>query len=382
MYFKTSNLLPAGCIDILPEKGFQRFTAINQIVHYFEKNGYRYIIPPMIEFDHSHQQETRDNLNGNAFRMLDPNSSQIIALRSDMTKQVARIATSRLQSAPSPLRLCYGGDVLRIHGEGRYRERQLTQAGIELIGSNAIASDIEVIRTALNALKKTKMQHLSIDFSIPRLTDHIMENMTLDDAARQNLLDALEHKDEGRIQQYGADKASILIELCRISKADSKSFTHLLSLELPTKAKQLVENLQIIIEVIREEFQELQITLDLVEYLGFHYHEGVCYAIFSKESISELARGGRYCFLDHADNLHHAVGCSLYVNNIMRVLEENTTDIIAKRLYIPYGITPEQQQVESCILIHGLEPETEIMQEAKRMQCHAVWLEGKIQDIN
>ena len=52
----------------------------------------------------------------------------------DMTVQVARIAVTRLKHEPRPLRLSYGGNVIRVRGNALKPERQFTQVGTELIG--------------------------------------------------------------------------------------------------------------------------------------------------------------------------------------------------------------------------------------------------------
>ena len=68
------------------------------------------------------------------FRLLDPISRRMMALRSDMTAQIARIAGTRLASYPRPLRLAYGGEVMQVVPDVLNPERQMMQAGAEIIG--------------------------------------------------------------------------------------------------------------------------------------------------------------------------------------------------------------------------------------------------------
>jgi ATP phosphoribosyltransferase regulatory subunit len=71
------------------------------------------------------------------FRLMDPVSQRMMGLRADITPQVGRIAASRLTKAPRPIRLSYAGQVLRVKGEQMRPERQIGQAGVELIGTTA-----------------------------------------------------------------------------------------------------------------------------------------------------------------------------------------------------------------------------------------------------
>jgi len=69
----------------------------------FEKAGYAEVVPPAIE--------AADVFGPEAFRALD-RSGKLVALRSDFTAQVARIAATRLAGV-SPLKLYYRGSIVR-----------------------------------------------------------------------------------------------------------------------------------------------------------------------------------------------------------------------------------------------------------------------------
>ena len=64
---------------------------------------------------------------------------------SDMTAQVARIAGTRLALYPRPLRLAYGGEVMRVVPDVLNPERQLVQAGAEIIGRDDQQAATEII---------------------------------------------------------------------------------------------------------------------------------------------------------------------------------------------------------------------------------------------
>ena len=75
-----------------------------------------------------------------------------MGLRADTTPQVARIASTRLAAAPRPLRLSYAGQCLRVRGSQLAPDRQIAQAGIELIGPDSPAADAEIVLTGAAAL--------------------------------------------------------------------------------------------------------------------------------------------------------------------------------------------------------------------------------------
>ena len=69
---------------------------------------------------------------GASYRLFDEHG-QVLALRSDMTIPIARLAATRYRQADSPLRFCYFAHAYRGVRPQRGQSRELLQAGIELI---------------------------------------------------------------------------------------------------------------------------------------------------------------------------------------------------------------------------------------------------------
>ena len=67
--------------------------------------GYQRVKPPLLEFEDSLLAATGAAMADQVFRMMDPDTHRMMAVRADMTPQIARIAATRLDHAPRPLRL-------------------------------------------------------------------------------------------------------------------------------------------------------------------------------------------------------------------------------------------------------------------------------------
>ena len=104
----------------------------------FEKARYAEVVPPSIE--------SADVFGAEAFRALD-RAGRLIAVRSDFTAQVARIAATRL-AGMSPLRLYYRGSVVRRADAVVER----LQAGCELVGADGAEADAEILGLAASSL--------------------------------------------------------------------------------------------------------------------------------------------------------------------------------------------------------------------------------------
>jgi ATP phosphoribosyltransferase regulatory subunit len=136
-----AGLLPAGLVDLLPPEAEREAALVEALMAGFGAHGYERVKPPLLEFEDSLLAGSGAAVADQTFRLMDPVSQRMMGLRADTTPQVARIAASRLGLQKRPLRLCYAVEALRVRGTQLAPARQLTQAGVELVGSDSAAAD-------------------------------------------------------------------------------------------------------------------------------------------------------------------------------------------------------------------------------------------------
>ena len=144
-------LLPAGLRDLLPPAAAVQAAGVQAAMAVFAAHAYARVKPPLLEFEDSFLGGSGAAVADQSFRIMDPESHRMMVLRADMTPQVARIAATRLATQPRPLRLSYAGECVRVRGAAG-TDRQVPQAGIELIGADNAAADAEVMLVAVQAL--------------------------------------------------------------------------------------------------------------------------------------------------------------------------------------------------------------------------------------
>ncbi len=162
-------LLPAGLKDGLPPDAAFEAAMVERLMACFAAWGYERVKPPLIEFEDALLSGMGAAMASETFRLMDPVSQRMMGVRADMTPQVGRIAASRLKGAPRPLRLSYAGQVLRVKGEQMRPERQIGQAGVELIGIASAAADAEAVLLAAEALQQLGVTQLVVDLNAPTL---------------------------------------------------------------------------------------------------------------------------------------------------------------------------------------------------------------------
>lgn len=308
----SSTLLPSGFADLLPPYAWRERTLRGMVIKSLRAFGYIEVSPPLVEFEESLLNQT--SLDRQTFRVMDATSQRMMGIRADMTPPIARIAASRMQDEPLPLRLCYSGTCLRVKGEGLHKSRQIVQAGVECIGSDDDTILIENLRCATETLAIVGLEDISLDVTLPRLVDELLQGIpkTQHDAVRL----AIKQKDRHSIMQLEGDLSANLLAL--MDGATVESIRQMLP-QLPASVSQWLNR----IEAVAVALPKLRITLDPLEESGFGYYEGIAYSLFSQKLGFEIGRGGRY--VAH-DNLP-AYGFTLYLTPLIYEanLEEETS---------------------------------------------------------
>src|SRR5271165_857708 len=196
-------LLPAGLCDLLPPDAETEASAVETLMTVFAAHGYQRVKPPLLEFEDSLLAGSGTAVADQTFRIMDPDSQRMMGLRADTTPQVARIATTRLASAPRPLRLSYAGQCLRVRGSQLAPDRQIAQAGIELIGCDNPAADAEIVLTGAAALAALGLSRVSFDLTLPSLVPLLLAKAGIEGPARAALARALDRKDAAEVARHG-----------------------------------------------------------------------------------------------------------------------------------------------------------------------------------
>ena len=376
------GLLPAGLADLLPPDAAREARAIDIAIERFAAFGYERVKPPLVEFEESLLGGPGAALAPQTFRLMDPVSQRMMGVRPDMTVQVARIAVTRLKHEPRPLRLSYGGNVIRVRGTALKPERQFAQVGSELIGVDSADADAEAVLLAVDALRAIGVAELSVDLNLPTLVAAVAAGLKLSAETLRRVRRALDRKDEGGIAKAlgeakgdGNKKAAdLLVGLLRAAGPAEPGIAGLTALKLPAAAAAEAARLAEVVTLVRAADEDLPMTLDPVEYRGLEYQTGVSFSVFGLKGREELARGGRYSAGYPEDGVSEpATGFTLYMD---AVLSASDTAPERPRLFLPPG-TPWSEaapwQTKGYAVVRGVTASADPRTEAKRLRCsHAL----------
>ena len=302
-------LLPAGLRDLLPPDAETEAASVEALMEVFAAHGYQRVKPPLLEFEDSLLAGSGAAVAEQTFRLMDPESQRMMGLRADTTPQVARIATTRLAQAPRPLRLSYAGQCLRVRGSQLAPDRQIAQAGIELIGCDNPAADAEIVLVGAEALASVGLTRTSFDLTLPTLVPVLLDDAgftgptraalgagagpqgcRLGGAPRRQPGADADRSAAGRGSGGSGAAGAAGGAACRRRRATWPS------------------RLAAAVAAIRARAPTLRLTVDPVEFRGFRYETGVSVTIYAPGRHEELGRGGRYI----CGEAEPATGLTLY----------------------------------------------------------------------
>jgi ATP phosphoribosyltransferase regulatory subunit len=365
-------LLPAGLRDVLPPEAERQAKSVETIMDCFAAYGYQRVNPPLLEFEDSLFAGLGAATAEQTFRLMDPASQRMMGLRADTTPQIGRLATTRLAAAPRPLRLAYAGPCLRVRGSQIQPERQIAQAGIELIGPDTPEADAEIILTAAASLAAIGLKNISFDLTVPQLVLHLLEATVIED--RPGLIRALDRKDNAAVARLGGDISPLLLQLLEARGAAQTAIPALLAIDLPPPAKSQALRLAAAVACLHAQQPDLAVTADAVEFRGYRYHTGIGITVFAPGRQAELGRGGRYL----CGNTEPATGITLYPDTIIQAAPPSQ---LRPRIYLPFG-TPAGAaamcRAHHYATVAGLMAEPEPTREAARLGCSHIYLHESI----
>ena len=301
-----AGLLPEGLRDRLPGEAAAGAARAAAMLAAITGAGFAQVSPPLVEYEEAlaaRLQGARTDL----ARFVDPKTQRLLAVRSDITPQVARIAATVLAGAPRPLRLGYAGQVVKLAAGGLDPARERMQLGAELIGTDTVEAALEIVTLALAALQAGRAGEVTVDLTLPDLVTTLCGRVETPEqvATIDHLLDM---KDAGGLT------AARLGHWLPLLDAMGDPENALAALRRFDHAGLLTSRLDGVSRIASAlAVQDARVRIDPTERHGFEYQSWFGFSLFAGER--EIGRGGSYVV---AGIDEPAVGFSIYPDNLER----------------------------------------------------------------
>ena len=291
--------LPKGAKVYLPDEATRKRFVEERLLRVFHQWGFREIVPPTYEYFDVLSLGTDADLQERMFKLVDRESGRMLALRADITPQIARIVATRLRDEPKPIRLAYVGNVFRYDDPqvGRYRE--FYQAGVELVGLEKPEADAEMIAMAVEGLRAMGLGQFQMNVGQADFFRGVLEELRTDPDRARQLQDALSRKDAGALERLvgelapPAATAELLLALPGLFGRE-EVLERAGGLVKNARSERALTNLGEVHRLLRAYGLADSVILDLGEVRGFDYYSGVHFEGYVAGLGAAICGGGRY----------------------------------------------------------------------------------------
>ena len=296
---KPPTQLPKGARIYLPDEARRKRYVEEQLFDVFGRWGYREIVTPTFEFFDVLSVGTDAVVQEDMFRLIDRETGRLLALRADITPQIARIVATRLRDEPKPLRLGYVTNVFRYDEPQLAHYREFYQAGVELIGLDKPEAEVEVLAMTVEGLSALGLSRFQIDVGHPDFFRGLMEETTATDEQARDVRAALGRKDLAALEKLveglaaPAPVAEALLALPTLF-GRAEVLERAATFARTPRAERALANLAEVYRLLGIYGLADSVLLDLGEVRGFDYYSGMYFETYVSDFGASVAAGGRY----------------------------------------------------------------------------------------
>lgn len=261
----------------------------------FESYGYGQLETPVLEHADILLGKYGDEGDKLTYKFND-NGDRPVAMRYDQTVPFARFVAQNLGTLVRPFKRYQIGSVFRADKPQKGRYRQFTQCDIDIIGSDSIATDVEVLSVNVEAFRKMGIEGFEVHFSDRRFLESVLDKAGVEESMKGSIVVEID-----KVAKIGAEKVLNLIAEKGVSEGGLEVIERLLNCEGSFEEK---------INTLKDfETNRIESVWKMLEASGLHDHvvfnpalaRGLDYytgiiteTVVPDSGIGSICGGGRY----------------------------------------------------------------------------------------
>lgn len=320
--------IPRGLRTYLSAQSARKRWIEESILKVFFRWGFQEVVTPAFEYFDTFSSGINGEIAEKVFKFTERGTGRLLALRPDITPQIARTAATLLKDSPKPLRLCYCGSVFRDAGPGTGERQEIYQGGIELIGLDSPEADAETIAIAVECMKELGLKEFKVAIGQIDFFRGMLSDMELDSNNKTKLRLKIQRKNISGLEE--------VLNSCRVKTEKKERIKNIPTLfggrDVIDRAREIadnpvslraIDNLEKVYKILTIYGVDDSILIDLGEVRGFEYYTGVIFEGFVKGIGSEVCGGGRYDnLLERYGAKIPATGFAVDINRIIEIIEK------------------------------------------------------------
>ena len=335
-----------GTRDFYPEEMDVRNWFFGIIKETLKKFNYREYGGPMLESYDLYVAKSGEEIVNEQTYHFEDNGGRMLAIRPEMTPTVARMVAAKLGSLNMPLRWFSIPNLYRYEKPQRGRLREHWQVNVDMFGSDAIETDLELLMVASELLKSFGADEtmFTIKINNRRFYNDLFETyLGLDKEGARKVSKAIDKKHKMSEESFLEYLAELGLNKEQIEKLNSffkLSLDEMIDLCPESQgAKELKELFALINEAGMSEFCEFDFSI----IRGLDYYTGTVFEVYDNDVNNNRAMfgGGRY------DNL-----VNLFVENSnVSGVGFGFGDVTLENFLVSHNLIPEMKSSMPEVLI-------------------------------
>ncbi len=322
---------PEGMNDITDLKCSSKKNKEEKIRKLFNSYGFMEIETPCLEYFDMYYGENEYVSQQDIFKLIDKSGS-LLVLRPDMTVPSCRVAATKIKYESLPYKASYIAKCFRADEFGGGKQREFTQCGVEIIGSDNPYYDALVIKLAINTAKRIGINDISIQIGQVEFFNGLAQQASLNQKECEIISKMIDSKDSYGIVKFLEEKkieesTNEHIKSITGYFGDRTLIDKLLDSQLNSRSAQALNNLKNILDILDQMGLSQYITVDLSMVKKLGYYTGMIFNGNTYHMGFPVLAGGRY------DNLAkkmgkqmEATGFSLSLEMAMKAAERQGID--------------------------------------------------------
>ena len=321
---------PEGVRDIYGDELQRKLAIQTRLMKTFRSFGFQRIATPVFEFFDVFSKDIGTTKSNELYKFFDKEGNTL-ALRPDFTPSIARCAAKYYMEEELPLHFSYCGNTFVNTSDLQGKLKEVTQAGVELIGGSdedesKVINDVEVLHLAVSVLKAAGLSDFQISIGnvdfLKGLSQEAGLSAELEEAVRSQISDKNYFGVEELILEAGIDpeKAAGFLKLTELF-GDAECLDEAEQLVGNDQSKKAVKHLKKVHKLLEELGDGDHISFDLGLVSKYNYYTGIIFKAYTYGVGDAVLKGGRYdsllsCFGKKAP----AIGFVIPVDDLMSAL--------------------------------------------------------------
>lgn len=273
-----------GVRDFYPEDQFVQRYMFEHMERVCELYGYEEYNASVLEPAELYRSKTSEEIVSTQTYTFTDRGEREVTLRPELTPTLARMIAAKQREIPFPARWYSIANCFRYEGTQKGRLREFWQLNADIIGTEGVEADAEIIALAHATLRSMGAEERDFEIRVSdrRILDAIYDSVGLAKEYAANVTRLLDRR--SKIEDFE-------VQLIELIKHEEKAVELIAEIERTTSTAYL-EKLRVTLEHMNIQ----NVIVDTSITRGFDYYTGMVFEVFDTDpgNRRSLAGGGRY----------------------------------------------------------------------------------------